>query len=296
MAFSSEDRIARSDSVPYVVEPTTTHSHTIILLHGISSNGEKFGKELLETGKTANGRTLLQLLPGARFIFPTAKRRRSSAFKRSVITQWFDIARLPDPEYRKQTQLKGLAESAAELEPLIRQETLRIPPQNVIIGGISNGCAMSLSMLLTLDHPLGGFIGMCGYLPYRTDIDEAIKDDSADIEEDDPFAPEDAEITPHDPGVKALVFERDLLCLTPSLNPSKDNTAQATPIFLGHGDIDEKKPPELGEAAAATMRTAGYDVTWKLYPGLGHWYKVPDEIDDIVDFIKTKVGWAISQE
>ena len=57
----------------------------IILLHGLSSNGEKFGRELLETGKTSAGKTLVDLLPSARFIFPTAKWRRSSAFGRKKL-------------------------------------------------------------------------------------------------------------------------------------------------------------------------------------------------------------------
>ncbi|RYP39671.1 hypothetical protein DL767_002052 [Monosporascus sp. MG133] len=274
-------RPARNYQATYIVEPTATHTHTIILLHGISSNGEKFGRELLETGTTSGGRTLPQLLPGARFIFPTAKRRRSSAFKRALLTQWFDIARLPDPAYRQETQLQGLAESALGVSELLRLEMASISPQNIILGGISQGCAMALSLLLVLDHPLGGY-----------------------IDEDNPFAAEDGDIEPHadqqlslaDPAVKAKAFERDLLCLPPLPSRAKETTACSTPIYLGHGDADEKKPYALGKAAARTMRAAGYEVSWKLYPGLGHWYKVPDQIDDIVEFIRETVGCQISDE
>ena len=42
------------------------------------------------------------------------------------------------------------------------------------------------------------------------------------------------------------------------------------------------------------LRALGYEVVWKLYPGLGHWYKIPDEIDDIVEFIRGSVGWDSS--
>ncbi|RYO82996.1 hypothetical protein DL766_005551 [Monosporascus sp. MC13-8B] len=298
-------RPARNDQATYIVEPTATHSHTIILLHGLGSNGEKFGRELLETGTTSGGRTLPQLLPSARFIFPTSKRRRSSAFKRALITQWFDIARLPDPAYRQETQLQGLAESVVELSELLRVEMVSISPENIILGGISQGCAMALSFLLALDHPLGGYIGMCGYLPFQKDIEDAVSDESkAEIDEDDPFASEDGDIDPHadqqlslaDPAVKAQAFERDLLCLPPLLSRVKETTACSTPVYLGHGDADEKKPYALGEAAARTMRTAGYEVAWKLYPGLGHWYQIPDQIDDIVEFIRGPVGWRLSDE
>ncbi|KAI0600679.1 hypothetical protein F4775DRAFT_590235 [Biscogniauxia sp. FL1348] len=35
-------------------------------------------------------------------------------------------------------------------------------------------------------------------------------------------------------------------------------------VFLGHGDLDKKKPHVLAEAAARTFRAAGYELTWKL--------------------------------
>lgn len=281
----------------YVVEPLAAHTHTAILLHGLGSNGEKFGREFLATAAISSGRTLPALLPGARFVFPTARRRRSTAFNRALLTQWFDVARLADPEYRRETQLRGLAESAAGLLELLRLEMLRVPAQNILLGGISQGCAMSLSLLLALPHPLGGFVGMCGYLPFRKDISETTSEEPL-APDDDPFAAasdsgEDA--PPDDPAVLVSRFERDLLCLPPLPGLKRDGTACSTPVFLGHGDSDEKKPYEQGQAAAKTMEAAGYEVRWKLYQGLGHWYKIPDEIDDIVEFVSTQVGWEMSR-
>ncbi|KAI3323381.1 acyl-protein thioesterase [Xylariaceae sp. AK1471] len=289
-----------ANQTTYIIEPTTKHTHTIILLHGLGSNGEKFGRELLETGKTSVGKTIAELLPGTRFIFPTAKRRRSSAFGRKKLTQWFDIARLPDPSYSKETQLEGLTESATAIRELLRQEVARVPAANIILGGLSQGCAMSLSVLLSLEYPLGGYFGMCGYLPFQQDIESAINgeaDTSTDgMDEDDPFAASDDEDNqPKEPALRAFDFERDLLWIDAFPDATVNQTASLTPIFLGHGDADEKKPHGLGEAAARTMRAAGYSVVWRLYPGLGHWYRIPDEIDDIVDFIRKNVGWGIAE-
>jgi predicted esterase len=53
---------------------------------------------------------------------------------------------------------------------------------------------------------------------------------------------------------------------------------------LGHGKTDEKVPWALGNEAAATLKRLGMDVEWKDYD-IGHWYLVPDEIDDIVTFL-----------
>lgn len=285
-----------SQKAIFLVEPTSTHSHSVILLHGLSSNGESFGTEFLETGVTSTGKTLPQLLPGARWIFPTAKRRRSTAFGRAMLTQWFDIVRLPDPEYRRETQLQGLSESVLEIRELIQQEMSKVPPENIIIGGLSQGCAMSLSVLLSLEHRLGGLVGMSGYLPFRSEIEDAMKV-TTETDEDDPFATtdDDSDDKPADPEVRAIVFERDLLCLDPLPRPTRETTASLTPVFLGHGNMDEKKPIEQGEAAARAMRAAGYKVQWKSYTDLGHWYKIPDEIDDIANFIQFQVGWPIGK-
>ncbi|KAI0836595.1 Phospholipase/carboxylesterase/thioesterase [Hypoxylon sp. FL0890] len=129
----------------FLVEPTSQHTHTFILLHGLGSNGDEFGQQLLETGICSDGRKLPEVFPGARFIFPTAKRCRSSAYSRAKLTQWFDIASLGDPWRRSDTQLKGLAESATEILDLVNEEVqvLKIARSNIIIGGLSHGCAMA---------------------------------------------------------------------------------------------------------------------------------------------------------
>ncbi|KAI0011984.1 acyl-protein thioesterase [Xylariaceae sp. FL0662B] len=284
-----------TQQAPFVIEPTSTHTHSVILLHGLSSNGEKFGTEFLETAITSTGERLFQLLPGTRWIFPTAERSRSTAFRRSMLTQWFDVARLPDPEYRRETQLKGLSESALAIRGIISQEKSKVPPRNIIIGGLSQGCAMSLIVLLGLEHRLGGFIGMSGYLPFRSEIEDAMKE-IEELSEDDPFATSGDEdggnAKSESPGVRAFSFVRDLVGLEP-ISPTPEAAAKLTPVFLGHGDADEKRPVEQGEAAARTLQTAGYRVQWRSYAGLGHWYKIPDEINDIVEFIRSQVGWPV---
>lgn len=53
--------------------------HTIILLHGRGSNSERFGHVFIESAGIA------KCLPTVKFIFPTAKKRRSTALKRVPI-------------------------------------------------------------------------------------------------------------------------------------------------------------------------------------------------------------------
>ncbi|RSL83313.1 hypothetical protein CDV31_016846 [Fusarium ambrosium] len=289
-------------SSPFVVEPSSCHTHSVILLHGLGSNGEKFGKELLETGVSSNGKKLTEVLSGARFIFPTSKRRRSSAFHRARLTQWFNVASLEDPSHRSHTQVQGLEESSREILDLIDQESGKVPRKNIILGGLSQGCAMALICLLAMDFSVGGFIGMSGWLPYRNEIEELAKADDEDESEDDPFSSDDdnpfatsgdSECEAQDPVAKVRTFVRDLLSLGDLRTLSSEESAISTPIFLGHGDADEKINPSLGEDASQILSSVGFQVDWRRYAGQGHWYKIPDEIDDIVEFIQTKAMWKM---
>lgn len=279
---------------PFIVEPSKPHTHSVIFLHGLGSNGEKFGRELLETGICSDGKSLPDLFSGARFIFPTSKRRRSSAFNRSMLTQWFDIASLPDPYYRSQTQYQGLEQSSREIFQLVNEERRNVSEKNIILGGISQGCAMSLMCLIVLDFPIGGFIGMSGWLPFAGDVRQIAEENTEQHvsgDEGAPFEIFDGESDLRDADAKVHDYVKELLALT-GPERSKALGGLSTPVALGHGEADEKVVPALGEQACQALRSTGFEVEWKSYEGQGHWYKIPDQIDDIVEFIKGRVGWS----
>jgi predicted esterase len=278
----------------FVVQPKSAHTHTIILLHGLGSSGENFGTELLESGVSSAGMKLTEIYPGAKFVFPTAKKRRSSAFRRAKLNQWFDIASLDDPSHRRDVQLQGLAESGLEIRGILNQELATIPNGNIIFGGLSQGCAMALSILLTLEFPLGGFVGMSGWLPFRGEIDDIISSYETPDDEgnEDTFSfggSEEEEVL--DPSVATINFVRDLLSMDAlDISTSKNTqTSLTTPVFLAHGEDDEKIKVTLGQEAAQTLSTLSIQTTWKSYPGLGHWYKIPEEIDDILEFLQPRL-------
>jgi predicted esterase len=282
---------------PFVVQPTSAHTHTFILLHGLGSNGEKFGVELLESGISHTGAKITEILPGAKFIFPTSQKRRSSAYRRATINQWFDIASLDDPFKRQDVQFQGLAESSQYIRSILDRELEMIPSKNIVLGGLSQGCAMALSVLLSLEFPLGGFVGMSGWLPFCNDFDHIINPVSTEISNggNDIFSFEDVDGGGDlDPSIIAINFARDILSmdeLSPSISKN-EQTCLATPVLLCHGEDDQKIKCELGEKAAHTLSSLGLQITWKGYPGLAHWYKIPDEIDDILEFLRVKAGWV----
>lgn len=67
-----------------------------------------------------------------------------------MLTMWFDIVCLEDPSECKDLQVKGMSESARDLLDLLRQEIegSKIGSENIVLGALSQGCAMSLSVLL----------------------------------------------------------------------------------------------------------------------------------------------------
>src|SRR3569833_495851 len=279
-------------SATYIVEPTAQHRQTIILLHGLGSNGEKFGKDFLKTGRCSNGKTLADLLPGARFIFPTSARRRVKAFRRVKLTSWFNLKSLGDPNEDTDIQIAGLTESCAAIHDIIITEAQKVGASNIILGGLSQGCAVGLIALLSLQQPaIGGFFGMCGWLPLQGDLDEVAKlAPTEEASEGDNFfgVEEDADDAGLPTSQRVATFLRQLFSMTTA---TSTDPAARTPILLGHGDADEKIKFSLGEEAASTVASMGYPVTWKRYAGQGHWYKIPDQIDDFADFIYSTLGW-----
>jgi predicted esterase len=274
---------------PFIVQPTSHHTQTLILLHGLGSNGEKFGTELLATGTTSAGQTLPEIFPGARFVFPTAKRRRSTAFNRAVITQWFDIASVDDPSFGCDKQYDGLADSRRHLLKILMGETELVPPERIILGGLSHGCAMGLAFMLGLDFALGGFVGMSGWLPFQRDLHDILNSSLPD-EAEDIFDRTEAGEGSRDATVDALLFQREILS-TERNDTDKIKNCLSTPVFIGHGEVDEKVKVSLGEGIVSTLRSMGVDVTWRLYQDQGHWYRIPEEVDDIVQFIDVKTSF-----
>lgn len=301
---SPKKRVERkSYPEPLVVPPSLDHAYSIIVLHGRGSNATRFGPPFYES-KTSSGKTLRVIFPTVKWIFPTAKKRKARIFKKMPINQWFDNWSLEDPTERQDLQFEGLSESSAFIRTLIHTEAKLVGIRNVVIGGLSQGCAMSLHVALNFepvvelgrnDH-LGGYFGMSGWLPFAPTLLSAIKgiregEESYSGNDDDLF-----EISKELPSndlpsrqLRAANYVRDLIDLEPLHNLEAPSFSQM-PFFLGHGTADEKVSIQLGEQAKLILSELGIDLTWKAYDKFGHWYKEPDEIDDIAHFLIEKVG------
>ncbi|KAI3325028.1 alpha/beta-hydrolase [Xylariaceae sp. AK1471] len=174
---------------PFIVPPRSLpHKHTFIILHGRGSSGEAFGSVLLEFPivppgvlAASSSPTLASLYPNARFVFPTAARRRATVYKRAYTHQWFDNWKLEPPATdREELQIPGLQETTSYLHRLVREEIALVPggAANAILGGLSQGCAASLiALLLWEGDGLAAAFGMCGWLPYAVRMGEEMQED-----------------------------------------------------------------------------------------------------------------------
>ncbi|KAL2152335.1 hypothetical protein VTH82DRAFT_5519 [Thermothelomyces myriococcoides] len=124
--------------------------------------------------------TLRTAYPHARFVLPTAPRHRATIYARSLVRQWFDGWHLHDRDNEEEWRcIPGLRDTVAYVHGLVRTEAALVGgAHNVLLGGLSQGCAATLAALLLWDgdEPLAGFLGMCGWLVFERALRGALSD------------------------------------------------------------------------------------------------------------------------
>ncbi|KAI5795769.1 Alpha/Beta hydrolase protein [Geopyxis carbonaria] len=270
---------------PFIINPTDTHTHTLILLHGRGDTGPSFGS-LFYTSSTSSDFRLAALYPGLRFVFPTTASRWSEKFRHHM-TEWFGGA---DDE--------GLREGVAWVHGLIRAELAAgLAARRIFVGGISQGAAVALWTALTWPgERLGGLVGMSTWFPRAPAVLAEWRGGGGDDGGAEPAEPEDPDPAPAPAPARAPDENtmRALRWLKESLDQGHEAVCPdvvAVPVFLGHGDADEVVDYGQGRQVYELLsRCLGMSVTWRRYRDYGHWYKQPDEIDDIIAFLGERCG------
>jgi lysophospholipase-2 len=75
------------------------------------------------------------------------------------------MASVQRPWEDAEMQKDGLEESAEWLVRMVEEECGEVGWRNVIVGGISQGCAMGVYIILTRGMEVGGFVGLSGWWP-----------------------------------------------------------------------------------------------------------------------------------
>jgi predicted esterase len=281
---------------PMIIFPQLGHRQTIIILHGRGSYAAKFGPALLET--EVDGKTMQTVFSHAKFIFPTACKEKATIYKNPT-HQWFDNWHLEDYTRRQHLMVEGLNKSCRFIHELLKAEIEAVGKENVILLGLSQGCATSLASLLAWDgEPFAAVVGMCGWIPFGNELVRIVEGerDAYDGGDDDPFArwgdEDEAPFATADAEEEAISnlpsqavkFLRELI----EMEDVKGMVFQNIPVFLGHGTDDERVDIKLGWEAKNALGMMGIDVQMKEYEGLGHWYS-EDMLRDIFKFMKEKM-------
>jgi predicted esterase len=253
----------------HVVPPTTAHTHTAVILHGRGDTGSDFADEFLSS-TLSNGKTLQALLPSWRWVFPSAPELWSTAFQEDM-PAWFEAHSLTDPSARQDLQTPGLLASIDHASHVMREEVERLGGDEgkVVLGGISQGGAVAMLTLLSgRGTGIGGFFAASTWLPFAADVEGALLRGKVPGETDE---------TPRDVILRLLY------------GGLRDNSGRRAPVLLCHGTDDAYVDVDLGREAARILRQAGHNVTWREYTGAeqeGHWFKVPEGIDDVLLLLK----------
>jgi predicted esterase len=276
--------------------PPTLSIEVSLIFHpsGRGDSAQRFGA-FFKLEATSFGPDFSDLLPNAKLSFPAAKRLPMICTQyKSDANQWFDIESLGDTTRNEAIQFSGLCDSAIHLKSLIENEIkLGIPAEKIVLIGLSQGCAQILFTLLTLEPAstqgkplprLGAVVGMSGWLPLVKQINGLL----------DALTSENETSDAHRTNVAMNVLKH--ICVLTTLPPVSNPEILKTPVFIGHGTADEKVNVKHGELARDTLKRLGFDVEWFPYVDFGHWYKTPEEIDDIINFLRKKVDLKICKE
>jgi lysophospholipase-2 len=142
----------------FVVEASAKHTATIIFLHGLGDTGEGWSFELS------------RIKPNyAKLVCPTAPKNPVTINFGMKMPSWFDIRSLDKADNNE--DVDGIKKASLDILNLIQAEVNGtegkpgVPASRIILGGFSQGGALSLYTGLTGTFSLAGVVSLSGYLP-----------------------------------------------------------------------------------------------------------------------------------
>jgi phospholipase/carboxylesterase len=140
-------------TVELVTAPNPTVA--VIWMHGLGADGNDFVPIVKELN--------LEGCPAIRFVFPHAPMLEVTINGGRMMPAWYDISA---SEFGRDDDEKSVRDSQVDINALIEREKERgIAADKILIGGFSQGCAMTFQTGLRYPEKLGGLLCLSGYLP-----------------------------------------------------------------------------------------------------------------------------------
>ncbi|KAG8631728.1 hypothetical protein KVT40_000868 [Elsinoe batatas] len=242
----------------HIVAPLAEHTHTIIFLHGKDSTATEFASEIFES-QASNDLTLPQLLPGVKWVFPSAPTLRSARFDCDM-TQWFDMWDVQNPDERWREQVVELSASVEEVVGIIEREVEAVGRAKVLVAGMSQGAAVGVHAVLRTG--VAGFVGLSTWFALGGQVERIVEGER----EGEEWVVRVRELTNGQAGVAEQRW--------------------SLPVFLGHCEDDEVVPVGNGRRMRDLLGKLGAEVEWREYVDGGHWLNELQGVDDMVAFVK----------
>lgn len=135
---------------------------TVIFIHGLGDSGSGWSW-FPQLVKQYN---IVQQADSINYVFPNAPVVPVSVNFNQPMPSWFDIYEFGNPDARQDEE--GFFKSCEVMKTLIKKEIEKgIPPEKVILGGFSQGAAVSLATASLLDFKIGGVVALSGFCPVR---------------------------------------------------------------------------------------------------------------------------------
>lgn len=143
------------------VNASSTARSAIVFIHGLGDSGEGwswFPQIIQQTN-------IVKSYPETNFVFPNAPSIPITVNGGMSMPGWFDIYEFGNPRGRQDAE--GFLKSCNVVKQLIDEqiEKHNVPAERVIIGGFSQGAAISMATLALLDVKIGGLVALSGFCP-----------------------------------------------------------------------------------------------------------------------------------
>ncbi|KAH8717027.1 Phospholipase/carboxylesterase/thioesterase [Phaeosphaeriaceae sp. PMI808] len=160
-----------SGKAPMIVPALKNHTATVIVAHGLGDSGAGW----LFLAENWRRRAKFEEV---KFIFPNAPNIPITLNMGMRMPGWYDIKSLSTLTDRDEDE-EGIIKSRDYFHSLIDQEIEKgIPANRIVIGGFSQGGAMSLLSGITYKSQLGGIFGLSCYLLLQKKIKDMVPDSS----------------------------------------------------------------------------------------------------------------------
>jgi phospholipase/carboxylesterase len=138
------------------ITPTSTHTYSVIWLHGLGADGHDFESIVPSLNLAAEA--------NIHFIFPNAPIRSVTINNHMKMQAWYDILAMSLEEHT--VDIAGIYQSAELVNQLIQKEIDKgILAKNIMLAGFSQGGVIALHAGLRYPQKLAGILALSSYLP-----------------------------------------------------------------------------------------------------------------------------------